>query len=312
MKNPRVSVVVTTYNRAKALERCIASVLAQSLVDFELIVVDDASQDGSAEVAASFHDERLHYERLAQNAGAPARPRNVGAALATAPLLFIFDSDDTMLPGCLASFVDAFAAQPRLGLAWSWKNLLDREGHIVRVEKRDRVLREPRLPFALVYGPGANGLAIRREVFQHLGGFDEALPRMDDHELWLRFALDPSWDHGVLPIVTMNVHCDVGGHISANPGRTLRAREYVLSKHAALFARYPKEHARYLYQIAQLRLAVSGDRGGFLRALVRSLLLHPVPRRALGAWRALPFAPTTSRATGRPATANAHLKHDDG
>ena len=312
MKNPRVSVVVTTFNRAKALERCIASVLAQSLADFELIIVDDASQDASAEVAASFRDERLHYERLTRNAGAPARPRNVGAARATAPLLFIFDSDDTMLPGCLATFVEAFAAQPRLGMAWSWKNLLDREGHVVGVEQRDQGLHGPRLPFALVYGPGANGLAIRREVFQQLGGFDEALPRMDDHELWLRFALDPRWEHGILPVVTMNVHCDVGGHISANPRRTLQAREHLLSKHAAVFARYPKEHARYLYQVAQLRLAVSGDRAGFLRALVQSLLLHPVPRRALSAWRALPFAPTRPYAKGKPAAANAHRKHDDG
>jgi glycosyltransferase involved in cell wall biosynthesis len=304
---PRISVVVTTFNRAAALRRCVDSVLAQTLRDFQLVVVDDASVDDSAEMMAGYADARVLYHRLPQNAGAPARPRNVGVSLAQASLLFVFDSDDTMLPHCLSAFVEAFEARPRLGLAWSWKNLLDRDGNLSSVERRDRLENEPRLPLALVYAPGANGLAMRRSVFERLGGFDEALPRMDDYELALRFAQLVEWELAVLPLVTMNVHCDTGGHISASPQRTLLAREHVLRKHRALFQRYPKEYARHLYQVAQLRLAVSGSRIGFLRALARSLALDPVPRRLLGAWRALPFAPS-----GGPSRAGAGAGHRKG
>jgi glycosyltransferase involved in cell wall biosynthesis len=310
MSPPRISVVVTTYNRASVLPRCIDSILAQSLSSFELIVVDDASSDDSAQVVGSYRDSRLRYERLPRNAGAPARPRNTGAALTSAPLLFVFDSDDTMLPNCLETFVNAFERQPTLGLAWSWKNLLDSSGQVVGVEKRDEAAHHPRLPFALVYGPGANGLAIRRDVFETLGGFDEALPRMDDHELWVRFVAQMSLDFAVLPTVTMNVHCDVGGHISASPGRTLRAREHLLQKHAEIFQRFPAERARYLYQVAQLKLVVNEDRWGFLRALVESLRLDPNPRRALGLWRALPFAPLKARSSGASASV-AHRKRSD-
>src|SRR5262245_10977639 len=98
---PRISVVITTYNRAKLLQRCLASVFAQTLSDFEVIVVDDASTDGTAELLAGISDSRLVSVRLPQNAGAPAKPRNAGVARARAELVFIFDSDDTMEPICL-------------------------------------------------------------------------------------------------------------------------------------------------------------------------------------------------------------------
>jgi glycosyltransferase involved in cell wall biosynthesis len=285
---PEISVIVTTFNRLAGLRRCVESVLCQTFDDFELIVVDDASTDATAEFAASVSDPRFRFCRMPTNCGAPAKPRNAGAALARAPLLFIFDSDDTLLPGALGLFVEAFRGRPGLGMAWSWKNLLDPDGRVVEVERRDRLTREPLLPLALVYAPGANGLALRSEVFRELGGFDEAMPRMDDYEFALRFCAAARWELDVLRDVTMNVHCDGGGHISASPTRTLLAREHVLAKHRSLFERYPQQHARHLFQVAQLRLSVRGDRWGFASALAQSLRRDPKWSRALALWRLLP------------------------
>jgi glycosyltransferase involved in cell wall biosynthesis len=288
---PRLSVIITSYNRAQLLARCVGSVLSQDFPDFEVIIVDDASTDETPQIAEAFGDDRVRYERLSRNNGAPAKPRNIGMGLARAPIYFIFDSDDTMLPGCLAAFAQAFTHNPQLGMAWSYKNVLDRQGQLVEVEKRDRLTSEPAFPLALSYAPGANGLAIRKEVIDRIGGFDEAMPRMDDYEFTLRFLMEESWELAVLPVVTMNVHADSNDHVSASNRRTWAAREHVLRKHRALFARYPRDYARHLYNLALLRLQVRNDRIGFARALLESVRLDPRhARRLMSLWRMLPGA----------------------
>ncbi len=301
---PDISVIITTYNRCGLLQRCLGSVLEQTGVSFEVLVIDDASTDDTERSLANLRNPRLRYHRLEQNCGAPARPRNVGIQLARAPVLFIFDSDDSMLPGCLTSFVEAFAADPELGLAWSWKNVQDHSGRTVEVEKRERLMTEAPFPLALSYTPGANGLAIRRSVTEAIGGFDEALPRMDDYDFTLRFLAANRWALRVLPVVTMNVHSDSADHVSASSKRTLAAREHLLSKHRQLFAAHPEVYARHLYHVALLRLQVHRDRWGFAKGVLASLRVSPRHvRRAITLWRVLPVAlrstPTTTARTTR-------------
>ena len=70
--NPKVSVVVTTYNRAALLPRAVRSVLAQTYEDYELIIVDDCSTDDTPEVVQRFADSRIHAVRQAENRGQSA------------------------------------------------------------------------------------------------------------------------------------------------------------------------------------------------------------------------------------------------
>lgn len=300
---PDISVIITTYNRRSLLQRCLTSVLEQTGVSFEVLVIDDASTDDTELLLGGLQDQRLRYHRLERNCGAPAKPRNVGIRLARSPLLFIFDSDDSMLPGCLSNFVGAFAADPELGLAWSWKNIQDHSGNTLEVEKRDRLMTEPPFPLALSYAPGANGLAIRRAVIEAIGGFDEALPRMDDYDFTLRFLAADRWRLRVLPVVTMNVHSDSSDHVSASGKRTLAAREHLLNKHRQLFAPHPEIYARHLYHVALLRLQVYGDRWGFAKGVLASLRVSPKhARRALTLWRVLPALRPRSAAAAAPTT----------
>ena len=83
---PAVSVVIPTYNRANTLQRCINSVLQQTFSDFELIVIDDASKDNTAEVLASFDDTRIRYIKLEQNVGG-GEARNIGVREASADII---------------------------------------------------------------------------------------------------------------------------------------------------------------------------------------------------------------------------------
>jgi len=96
MTTPDVSVVVISYNDARRLPTAIASVQRQTLRNLEIIVVDDASTDDTAEIVARIAeaDPRVRYERLAVNSGGCSEPRNRGIELASAPWLMFCDSDD--------------------------------------------------------------------------------------------------------------------------------------------------------------------------------------------------------------------------
>ena len=89
-----ISVVIPTYNRKKQLPECIRSVLAQTYRNIEVLVVDDASTDGTEELFHEIEDPRLHYLRYETNRGA-CYARNYGAKRAKGELIAFQDSDDT-------------------------------------------------------------------------------------------------------------------------------------------------------------------------------------------------------------------------
>src|SRR5215207_4189569 len=116
---PAVSVVLPTYNRAPLLGRSIRSVLGQSYGDFELLVIDDGSTDGTAGVVAAFGDPRVRYVPLARNTGAGAA-RNVGIRMSRGRFMAFQDSDDEWLPSKLAKQLSAFGRGPSgLGVVYS-------------------------------------------------------------------------------------------------------------------------------------------------------------------------------------------------
>src|SRR4051794_32650183 len=104
---PAISVILPVHNRADVLGRAIQSVLDQHLKDFELMVVDDGSTDGSVAVGKSFADPRIRIIELGENRGGNAA-RNAGMRAAGAPLIAFLDSDDTYLPEKLETVVAEF------------------------------------------------------------------------------------------------------------------------------------------------------------------------------------------------------------
>lgn len=111
--DPRISVIIPTYNRERLIGQAIDSVLAQRFGDFEVIVVDDRSTDNSAAVVAAYDDPRVTLLKLDRNCGSNAA-RNAGVRAARAPLVCFLDSDDLYLPAKLQFVAAAFAADPAL------------------------------------------------------------------------------------------------------------------------------------------------------------------------------------------------------
>ena len=94
---PTVSVIIPTYNRERTIKRAIDSVLSQTFKDFELLVMDDGSNDNTKDIINSFYDTRINYY-YNKNSGGPAHPRNLGLNKSKGKLIAFLDSDDWWHP----------------------------------------------------------------------------------------------------------------------------------------------------------------------------------------------------------------------
>ncbi|WP_163527370.1 glycosyltransferase family 2 protein [Halobacillus ihumii] len=105
-----VTIVIPTYNRGHLIDRTIKSVLNQTYTNFELLIVDDASQDNTSEVVSSYKDERIRYIRLENNSKG-TKPRNIGIKQSKGKFIALLDSDDEWVPNKLESqlsFIDQY------------------------------------------------------------------------------------------------------------------------------------------------------------------------------------------------------------
>lgn len=203
---PRVSVVIPTYNRRDVVREAIASVTAQTYPDVEVIVVDDGSDDGTAEVVSEFHEfDEVQYVHQA-NRGVSAA-RNVGVARARGDLIAFLDSDDVWQPDKLAHQVAFFQEHSDAQICQTDEIWL-RNGARVNPHRKHRKtggdIFARSLELCLV-SPSA--VMMRRALFERAGGFDETLPVCEDYDLWLRITARMPVHFIALPLVVKR-----GGH----------------------------------------------------------------------------------------------------
>lgn len=189
MTDPDISVVLTTYNRRELLPRAIASVLAQADANFELLIIDDASTDGTANYLRSLNDPRIVINVAEKNSG-PSGARNIGLKLARAPAVAFLDSDDAYLPRRLSAPLAVLAAEPTVVCVLSSARKYDRD------VPRDARIPDLKLPpeafeWALtcdLVPVEATSVTVRRAAVLAAGGFCEALRRTEDREFLIRLA----------------------------------------------------------------------------------------------------------------------------
>jgi glycosyltransferase involved in cell wall biosynthesis len=181
-----VSVIVPTYNRRDLVLRAAASVLEQTYRDFEVIVVDDGSSDGTAGALESL-GEGVRVVRHARNRGVSAA-RNTGILESSSPLVAFLDSDDRWLPKKLEVQVRFFSLNPG-AVACQTREIWIRKGRRVNPARRhvkpSGDVFEASLKRCLV-SPSA--VMLRRSVLEEAGLFDEDLPVCEDYDLWLRIS----------------------------------------------------------------------------------------------------------------------------
>lgn len=182
---PQVSVIIPVYNRAAFVLEAVDSVLKQTLQDFELIVIDDGSTDGTAEALKRFED-RLFY-RYQDNQGVSGA-RNLGLQMARGKWIAFLDSDDLWLPEKLETQVRFFSENPGAVICQT-EEIWIRKGRRVNPQKKHQKFSgdifAPSLLLCLV-SPSA--VMIQRNLFDQVGYFDVTLPACEDYDLWLRIS----------------------------------------------------------------------------------------------------------------------------
>ena len=188
-----ISVVIPLYNKARHIERAIASVCRQTRQDFEIIVVDDGSTDGSGDVVRQMTDACVRLIR--QPNGGECAARNRGIQAATSPLVAFLDADDEWLPGFLETVTGLHQRFPACG-AYATAYSLCQNGALIRpgfhacpTVSGGGVL-DDYFKSAVETPPvTSSSVMIPRQVLQEVGGFPVGVRRGGDLATWARIAV---------------------------------------------------------------------------------------------------------------------------
>lgn len=188
MLDPGVSVIIPAYNRKNYLKYAVNSVLNQTYTDFELIIVDDGSTDGTGDMVRSYNDLRIKY--IYQNNQGNHSARNTGIKNAKGKYIALLDSDDMWHAEKLEKQVNILEKHSDIGLVYCGTLLVDENNNLFGKKpliRHSGYVLDKLLMNNFLYN-GSNPL-IRQECIKKAGLFDEHLKRMLDWDFYLRIAL---------------------------------------------------------------------------------------------------------------------------
>ncbi|MBD3886392.1 glycosyltransferase [Phormidium tenue FACHB-886] len=200
-----ISLLLSVYNRDRYIAQAIESVLRQTHRDFELILWDDGSTDGSLDIAQSYaqRDDRI------QLISAPHQGRArslVGAhALAQGEYVGWVDSDDLLLPSALAETIAHFNTHPNIGMVYSDYEVIDEHNQLKGLGKRCRIPYSPQR--LLVDFMTFHFRLMRRSVYEQVGGVDSSFPCAMDYDLCLKLSEVTEIRHLARPLYRYRSHC---------------------------------------------------------------------------------------------------------
>lgn len=180
-----VSVLLSVHNGAATIAAAIESIRAQTLADWELIVIDDASTDGTYARIDDIDDERIRIIRNATNRGLAAS-LNIAFRASHGEFIARMDADDVALPDRFRRQVDFLRAHPDVDVVGGAALVVDREGRelgtAMRPETHDEIVSGIFRINPFIHP----AVMMRRRVLEELGGYDESLLRAQDYDLWFR------------------------------------------------------------------------------------------------------------------------------
>lgn len=184
---PTISVIIPTYNGEKTIQKTIESVLKQTFTDFEVIVINDGSEDRTLDIISKFNDPRIKVFSYPHAGGNVSRNR--GLETAVGEFVSFLDADDIWTPDKLARQLQALQENELAKVAYSWTDLIDENGEFLfsgmHITANGDVYEQ--LFLANFLENGSNPL-IYREALIKLGGFDKSLSAGQDWDMWLRLA----------------------------------------------------------------------------------------------------------------------------
>lgn len=227
----RVSVLIPTYNRARYLRECLESILAQTVAPFEVIVIDDGSEDETPEAVAAF-GPAVRYLRK-DNGG---KPRAINFALpeVRGEFVWIFDDDDVALPDAIERRLAVLTRRPELGfvLTGHYLGTDGEDGRMLRgAEYRVPEIAESELWLALMRGcfVTMQSMLVRTAILRQAGEFDPQLVTSEDYDMMLRLA-------ALAPFALLNVPTFIFRQHSGVRGP--RGQQYEAVRRQRMFQRH--------------------------------------------------------------------------
>lgn len=187
MNNPKVTVFIPVYNRQHYIGPAVDSVLAQTYGNFEVLIVDDGSTDGTLAKLAEYRDPRLRVERNPHNMGIPAT-RNRGLELARGEYIALLDSDDLCYPDRLARQVEFLDRHPDIVQIGSACNFMDADGHPLKRVRRQPLDPDDVAASLLFYCALTNRTIMARTAILKEYGYSLDFRRCQDYELHQRLS----------------------------------------------------------------------------------------------------------------------------
>jgi len=225
---PSISVIIPTYNREQYLPRAIDSVLSQTYTGLELIIVDDASTDGTEELVKSYNDQRVKYIKLNKNSGV-STARNTGIKKALYDWVAFLDSDDEWFPHKLKTQINFLKNNKNIKLIHS-NEIWHKDDSVVKQLKKHQKfgghIFDKCLPLCSI---SPSTVLIHKDIFNGVGLFNEDFVVCEDYDLWLRITY--KHDVGLIKEPLINKY---GGH-SDQLSYQLKAMDYWRVKALAPF-----------------------------------------------------------------------------
>jgi glycosyltransferase involved in cell wall biosynthesis len=319
-----ISAVVPLFNKARYIKRALDSVLAQTFQDFEVVVVNDGSTDGSEKVVEWYTDPRVrmvHREHVNSWGGHAARNR--GIAEAHGDLVAFLDADDEWLPGHLLAIDQLARKYPECGAYCTNSRTVGTDGRVraasftfLPATSSDGVLRDYFRQALVGFPVHSSKVAVPTKVFEECGLFPEGEQEGGDLDMWCRIALKYTIAYSAE--VGAIYHTDSANRIGRKGYPAIRRRLVETLEHALETGEYHQgidrsDLAEYLYQSLIIRAARNiqgGDRqygrellsraartkrfrGRYLRWKCLSYLPAPLLKPALGLRQVMTFFPGT-------------------
>lgn len=207
---PLVSIVIPVYNGSDYLREAVDSALAQTYGNFEVLVVDDGSDDGgNTETIALSYGDRIRYFR--KENGGVATALNFGIREMRGEYFSWLSHDDVYLPGKLSRQVDVLAQYGRDAVAYSDYEVIDASSRHVEVFRAGRIS-APQFRMLLITDIPVNGctVLVPRRCFEQIGLFDERLKAAQDYDMWFRIARRHPFVHVPEVLLLSRLHAAQG------------------------------------------------------------------------------------------------------
>lgn len=217
---------MAAFNHAQYIDKAIASALAQTWQDFELIVIDDGSKDATAQVVKQFSDPVQYiYQKNRGQGGA----RNRGIASASGEFICFLDDDDLWEPDYLATVMSVLQREPQTAALYTGFRIIDDRDNVLP-QVGCRVVPPHLMYDALIAGGWFPPLVVtvRKACLDQVGPLDESLRGHDDWDLWLRISRDHLFRGIAEPLARYRIHA---GGLSANADHMLQDQKRAIVKH---------------------------------------------------------------------------------